>query len=314
MTARGQRSEGRRQTLCAAAAALAVIGLSVLVAGCSTVAGVATALGQGSGVLTPQQAESINRTATAVEKTFQDITPEQEYYIGRSVAATVLNTYKPYDRDAANDYLNLLGQALAQASDKPETFGGYHFLILETDEINAFSAPGGLVMISRGMIRCCKDEDALAAVLAHEIGHVQNQHGLRAIKKGRLTGALTILAVESAKNLGGQDLAQVTKAFEDSITDITSTLMNTGYARTSEYQADQAAVTIMRRVGYNPQALVDMLREMQKRWDPNGPGFAKTHPAPDVRIAQVEKMLGPTSPVTETAARQKRFTKAVGQI
>lgn len=295
-------------------ALLAAAGLTALVAGCSTVAEVATAIGQGSGVLTSTQAESINRTASAVEKTFQDITPEQEYFIGRSVAATVLSTYKPYDKDAANDYLNLLGQTLAQASDKPETFGGYHFLILETDEINAFSAPGGLVMVSRGMIRCCKDEDALAAVLAHEIGHVQNQHGLRAIQKGRLTGALTILAVESAKNLGGQDLAQVTKAFEDSITDITSTLMNTGYARTSEYQADQAAVTIMRRVGYNPQALVDMLREMQKRWDPNGPGFAKTHPSPDVRIAQIERILGPASPVTETAARQKRFTKAVGQI
>lgn len=187
-------------------AALAVV-LAAAIAGCATVAEMATTIGQQAGVLTPGQSESINRTAQAVEKTFKDITPEQEYYIGRSVAATVLNAYKPFDRDAANEYLNLLGQTLAQASDKPETFGGWHFLILDTDEINAFSAPGGLVMISKGMIRCCKTEDALAAVLAHEIGHVQNQHGLKAIKKGRLTSALTILAVEGAKNLGGQDLA-----------------------------------------------------------------------------------------------------------
>lgn len=295
------------------AAGLAVVLMAAL-SGCSTVAQVATTIGEQAGVLTPGQSQSINRTAQAVEKTFKDITPEQEYFIGRSVAATVLNEYKPYDRDAANEYLNLLGQTLAQASDKPETFGGWHFLILDTDEINAFSAPGGLVMISKGMIRCCKNEDALAAVLAHEIGHVENQHGLKAIKKGRLTSALTILAVEGAKNLGGQDLAQVTQAFEDSITDITSTLMNTGYARTSEFQADDAAVTIMRRVGYNPRALVDMLKEMQARWNPTGPGFAKTHPEPNVRIAQAEKVIGAAPAVTAPPARQKRFQKAVGQI
>ena len=60
----------------------------------------------------------------------------------------------------------VVGQTLAAVSDRPETFKGYHFAIMDTDEINAFSAPGGLVMISKGMIRCCRNEDALAAVLA----------------------------------------------------------------------------------------------------------------------------------------------------
>ena len=60
--------------------------------GCSTVAQYSTIAGQAAGVITADQAESINRTAVAVEKTYQDITPEQEYYIGRSVVATVLST------------------------------------------------------------------------------------------------------------------------------------------------------------------------------------------------------------------------------
>jgi len=164
-----------------------VVVLAFGAAGCSTVAQYGTMAGEAAGVITSDQAASINRSAVAAEKTFQDITPKQEHYIGRSVAATVLEAYKPYDRASLNQYLTVLGQTLAQYSDKPETFGGYHLLVLETDEINAFAAPGGLILVSRGLLRCCRSEDALASVLAHEIGHVQNQHGLRAIKRGRLT-------------------------------------------------------------------------------------------------------------------------------
>ena len=290
------------------------LGLAMLVSSCSTVTQVATAAAQSAGAITPQQAQSINRSAEAVGKTFEQITPEQEYYIGRAVAATVLSTYKPYDQQAANHYLNLLGQTLAQASDRPETFGGYHFMILETEEINAFSAPGGLIMVSRGMIRCCMSEDALAAVLAHEIGHVEYQHGLKAIRKGRLTSALTILAAEGAKSFGGEQLAQLTEAFEGSITDITSTMMNSGYARGLESEADKAAVTIMKRVGYNPNALVEMLQQMKKNLKPGGMDFAKTHPDPQDRINEVKKLVGSAPAAAASPARQQRFVAAVGAI
>ncbi len=291
------------------AAALLIAGV-----GCSTVAQIGTTVGQAAGVLTPEQAESINRSAEAVEKTFKDITPEQEYYIGRAVAATVLKTYKVYDDPEWTHYVNVLGKALALASDKPETFGGYHFIILDTDEINAFGAPGGFIMISRGMLRCCKTEDALAAVLAHEVGHVENQHGLKAIKKGRLTSALTILALEGAKQLGGEQLAELTKTFESSISDITSTLMNSGYSRQTEFEADRSAVKIMSRVGYQPAALVDMLREMKKNLKPGGLDFAKTHPDPDIRIAEIEKGIGRDLSVTVVDARQRRFEKALSRL
>ena len=294
---------------------VAVGGLAITgLIGCSTVAKFTTDIGQGAGVITKQQAESINKSAQAVEKTFQDITPEQEYYIGRSVAATVLVTYKPYDNQKENAYLNLLGQTLSQFGAKPETYGGYHFVLLDTDEVNAFAAPGGLVMISRGMVRLCKNENELAAVLAHEIGHIEKQHGLKAIKKGRLTSALTTLAMETGKNLGGSDLAQVTEAFEGSITDITGTMMNKGYARTTEFQADNSAVAILKKSGYEPAALVGMLQEMQKRWVPNGPGFGHTHPEPSLRIAEIQKAIGATAMAPEPPARIKRFKEAMAGV
>ncbi len=290
------------------------LALALFPTGCSTVAQVSTMAGQAAGVITSEQAASINRTAVAVEKTFKDITPEQEYYIGRSVAATVLSTYKPYDQAALNQYLTVLGQTLAQVSDKPETFGGYHFLVIETDEVNAFAAPGGLILVSRGLLRCCRSEDALAAVLAHEIGHVQNQHGLQAIKRGRLNSALTILALEAGKNLVGGDLAEVVKAFEGSVTDVTSTLMNNGYSRSLEKDADAAALTILKRAGYDPNALVNMLTEMKVRLAADTRGFAKTHPSPEARIQYVSGLIDAHPVSAVPPARQLRFEAAIGMI
>lgn len=304
----------RRFTVLLACFALASLPLLAALSGCGAVAQVGTSIAKEKGYIDDKQAESINRSAAAVEKSFEDITPEEEYYIGRAVAATVLGAYRPYDDAKANGYLNLVGQTLARASDRPDTFGGYHFLLLDTDEINAFAAPGGLIMVSRGMVRCCRDEDELAAVLAHEISHVVDKDGLRAIKKSRLTSALTILAVEGASNLGSDQLAELTKQFEGSITDVTSTLMNSGYARGLEKQADASAVGILERVGYDPRALVAMLGEMKTRTKPGGAGFAKTHPDPAERISDVQGSVPGGAPLPEPAARQARFTAAMGKV
>lgn len=282
-------------------------------AGCETfdqLVEVGTGVAVASGHISSDQAASINKAGKAVSKTFDDITPEQEHYIGRTVAATCLSRYPAQDDARLNAYLNLLGQTLSRFSSRPETFGGYHFLLLKSDDINAFAAPGGLILVTRGLVDCCATEDELAAVLAHEIGHVQNRDGLRAIRTGRLNSALTTLASEGAKNLAGPELAEVTAAFDESVSEITSTMMNSGYARRQEFQADAAAVGILRAAGYPPSALVAMLRNMEKRWDPSRHDFAATHPSPADRIAQVEKLAGgaaaPANPV-----RTGRFLAAV---
>jgi predicted Zn-dependent protease len=230
------------------------------------------------------------------------------------VGAVLVNKYKPYPNGPGNDYLNLLGQTLAQASDRPETFGGYHFLILDSPEINAFAAPGGLIFVSRGMLRCCRSEDAVAAVLAHEIAHIQLRHGLQAIDKSRVTEAVTTLGAEGAKSYGGQKLADLTKVFEGSISDVTSTLVNNGYSRSFEREADAAAVTILTRVGYDPNGLVAMLTEMEKNLKPGGLDFAKTHPSPRSRIDDIERQRAGGKALAEVPARQARFRKGLGNI
>ncbi len=262
----------------------------------------------------PGRAGSAVKAALAVGKSFQDITPEQEYYIGRAVAANVVSKYPPAPNERFNFYLNTLGQTLAQASDRPETFGGYHFLMLDSPEINAFAAPGGLILVTRGMIRLCKTEDDLAAVLAHEIAHVQGLHGLKSIKSSRLTAAFTVIGTEASISYGPAPLSKLTEAFQGSITDITSTLMNSGYSRDLEREADKGAVSILRRVGYNPGALISMLTEMKKQLKPGGLDFAKTHPDPKDRIEDIRPLVGQPSATPVPPGRRKRFETALANL
>ncbi len=256
-------------------------------------------------------AESVQKVAKATD----DFTPEEEYYIGRSVAATIAGMYPVYDDARANKYVNVLGQILAQASDRPETFGGYHFQILDSEEINAFAAPGGFIFITRGLLRCAPTEDAVAAVLAHEIGHVQQQHGLKAIQKSRLTSALADAAVDTAQMQTGSATVFLTLTlFEGAIEDITTTLVNNGYSRAAEKEADEASAMILQRVGYNPYGLIEMLQLMAQRLDPTRKDFAKTHPSPASRIESVQSFMGTAVPGEPVAARQKRFEAALKNI
>ncbi len=258
--------------------------------------------------------KALAKKSLVVTNSFKDITPEQEYYIGRSVSALILQRYGPYDNATANRYINVMGQMLAQASDCPETYGGYHFLIQDSDEINAFAAPGGFVFLTRGLLRCCPQEDAVAAVLAHEIGHVQFKHGMRAIKQSRISSVLTSLAITGAKDYGDQDVAKLTRTFEQSISDITNTLIVNGYSRSFENQADLAAISILKRTGYNPNGLVTMLNQMKNRLQPGREDFVKTHPSPDSRLADIQKEIGNYPAVESPRARQIRFKTALGEI
>jgi predicted Zn-dependent protease len=230
------------------------------------------------------------------------------------VGATILAQYRPYTESGPTEYLNLLGRTLSFASERPETFGGYHFLILDSQEINAFAAPDGLIFVSLGLLACADSEDTVAAILAHEIAHVVKQHGLQAIKKSRVTSALTSVAIASAQTAGSDELAKLTTVFEDSIGDITATLVNNGYSRAFEKEADLMAVQILERVGYDPNALVRMLEVMETRLEPGGLDFAKTHPDPVVRIAEIRKVLAEAPTPPPQAEREARYQVALGRL
>ena len=285
-------------------------------AGCKTLDELAVVTDSLGGVIGSQagsQAQSLLRMAGAASRAMEELDAEQEYYLGRTVAANVMTQYKAYNNNEANQYLNHIGRYVCLASALPETFGGYHFQIIDSDEINAFAAPGGLVMVTRGMLRCCQSEDALAAVLAHEVGHVEYRHGLQAIKRSRITSLMTTVGVEAIRHEGGAELSQLVSIFDGAIDDIMTTMVNNGYSRSFEREADRAALKILQRTGYDDRALLAMLEEMGRRLTPGGTDFAKTHPTPDSRIAEAERLLSTTRRPT-TSARQARFERAMRNV
>ena len=255
-------------------------------------------------------ASSTLHAAPTLAKSAEDFTPEQEYYLGRGVAANLLGRYRALHAPAANDYLNLLGQSLTRYSTMPNTFGGYHFLLLESSEINAFAAPGGLILVTRGLVQCTDNEDELAAVLAHEIAHVQLRHGMGSIKQARRTEALmTLGSIAASAAPSPVSLSSLNSLFGGAISDMVQTLAVNGYSRGAELEADQAALVILRGAGYSEAALASILRTMSVRLT-SGSGFGKTHPSPTDRL----KALGVSGGAPANPVRQQRFQAALAGV
>jgi hypothetical protein len=127
--------------------------------------------------------DTIKSTAETTQKAAREISDEEEYFVGRAVAARIISSYPLSVDESLTVYINKVGQAVALHSEKPYTYGGYHFALLDSDEVNAFACPGGTILITTGMLKTVRNEDELAAVLAHEIAHVNNRDGIAAIKK-----------------------------------------------------------------------------------------------------------------------------------
>ncbi len=293
----------------------ALLGIVVAlgVAACGTAASIGATVGEAAGVIDSRQAESIRRTGEQVERSFEDFTPEQEYYIGRSVGATVLDRYPAYENEEVNEYVATIGEILAFSSERPAIYAGYSFQVLDDDEINAFATPGGHIFITRGMIRLARNEDELAAILAHEIAHIQAQHGLQSIRTSRITSALTSTAITGVYLAGSEEVAELTEVFSDSIDDVTQTLFTAGYSRASEEEADETAVEILRRAGYSPRALLTYLEQMAADWESDGPGFMQTHPSPSDRMEVVEEALRDDDPDVDER-RTARFERIIGGV
>lgn len=125
----------------------------------------------------------------------------QELILGRTVAYSLLEKYdnKINTDPELNRYVNLVGQSIAKAaSNRPQV--EYKFGIIDTDEINAFAAPGGYVFVTTGLLKVVYDENELAAVLAHEIGHVERGHGLQDIRTHNADQYAEITADNLEKN------------------------------------------------------------------------------------------------------------------
>ena len=277
-------------------------------AGLGAVAQLGASVGQAAGVIDASTADAIAKTGAAWEKASEDITPEQEYYIGRAVGANILSMYKLQNNwPAMVAYVNYICNALIINSPRPEIYNGYHVNILDSDEINAFATSGGHIFLTRGLINCATSEDTLASVIAHEVAHIQLQHGLKAIKNSRFSQAVIVTATSATSAATGYDVVELTNTFGLSVNEIITTMVTNGYSREQEFEADTTAMSLMAMAGYEPSSLLDMLRVLEKNQSGKPGGFNKTHPTPAQRITNAEKTSGSFKVQDTRSYREARF-------
>ncbi|MDR1429374.1 MAG: M48 family metalloprotease [Spirochaetaceae bacterium] len=252
-------------------------------------------------------------TGRAWGRAGEEFTPEQEYYLGRAVGANILVFYTIYSaKPALTRYVNRICQTIAINSPRPDIYNGYHVAILDSDEINGFATSGGHIFLTRGLIACAESEDALAAVIAHEIAHIQLQHSLEAVKKSRKTQAILTTAGSIAGAIDNNNIAALTDAFGESIQSAISTMVNSGYARDQEFDADKTALGLMAEAGYDPSALIEMLTVLKTNQgrQPNR-GFAKTHPSPQDRINSASGAVSSYTAGDTRSFRGARFRQSI---
>jgi predicted Zn-dependent protease len=223
----------------------------------------------------------------------EELSPEEEYYLGRAVAANILEQYTLYLRNPALiDYLNHICRALVINSSKPVIFNGYHVLILDTQEINAFATSGGHIFVSLGLMEAADSEDALAAVIAHEIAHIHLRHGVDLIQNMRLTQELSASGDRAADIAArGTSLQAQRNLFAGQVREMVNVMVVNGYSQAQEFEADSLAMDLLAVTGYEPTSLIDLLQTLETAPGGYPGGFTKTHPAPALRIAKAKQTL-----------------------
>lgn len=247
------------------------------------------------------------RISVGDEEVASDITEEVRF--GREVAARVLARYGMYENPMLMKYVNLVGYAVAQTTNRPEI--DFRFAVLNTDDINAYAAPGGYVFVTRGALLKMHDESELAGVLAHEIGHIVEKH---VIKELNIRGTDTSTAAGLAAVIGGSTQSG-RLAFAQAVDRAMDVLFKDGYKREDEIQADRDAVLFCALSGYEPAGLVTYFDRLNALKGKNTDVLDKTHPSYVDRIAWLKESITQEGMDSENfKTYQARFADAVKQV
>jgi len=206
---------------------------------------------------------------------------KDEVAVGREVAGRLLGA-APLVADAAlQSYVNRVGRWIAMQTERPDL--PWHFGVINSPAINAFAAPGGYVLITRGLYEILDNESQLAGVLGHEIGHIVRRHHITVMQK-------------SAAISAGARIAQGNRnQFINSLIGTGAEMFARGLDKGAEFEADQLGVVLAARAGYSPFGLVEVLHKLSARGaqDASLALLFKTHPHPGERLSQLGQALTP---------------------
>ena len=229
--------------------------------------------------------------ASVVDRDISDITPQgkpmtQEQIVGEQIHQQILASFYPYTDPKVVRYVNDTGRKLAARARRRDL--EYRFTILYNEKIYATSAPGGYIYITTGMMNFLQSEAELAAVLAHEIGHIARKHVVKEIQKSGVWQAGTKLAL-SATDLSS-DQEKVLQGLTD---EAWKSLVVKGLSKEDEYEADRLAALNCSKIGYDPYGIYDFIKRLEPSENQPGPNLKtllSTHPKPSSRLAELNKL------------------------
>mgnify|MGYP002854171597 CR=1 FL=1 len=247
---------------------------------------------------------------------YSEIGPVQEFQMGKTVAARIFPLYKavdPGDRRAL--YVSCVGEALARASNDPMPYHGYVFTLLESDEVNAFAVPGGFVFVTTGMLDFLRDEDELAAILGHEMGHMELRHGVKAVGKEKILQLFNLLKEIGTEGGGeGEGLSEQAKELIDSVFGKMFTAIRNGYGVEIESQADWRSLQLCARLGYDTMALYQVLERFKaEKGSYGGASYPAERGADILAYRQQLGYDGDSVPAPGRDTRSKRYAKFTGR-
>lgn len=204
---------------------------------------------------------------------------DAEIRFGQSISARILGQLPLAVNQKLNTYVNLVGQSLVMNASRDDI--DFRFAILDTDFINAYSAPGGYVFITKGAIFSMQDEAELAAVLAHEIAHITEKHIVTEFKiKGEDKGAAA-----GVSRLIGSSSGSTKAIFSKAVDNAVNKLFEKGFKQQDELNSDSVALLMLANTGYDPTALARYLKRIKSITDKTLDSTQKpTHPPTDKRI------------------------------
>ena len=193
-----------------------------------------------------------------------NISEEEERKLGEQVSLQIRNTFGVYQDAAVTKYVTLVGTVLAQASSRPNL--NWEFIVLDTDGVNAFAAPGGIIHITRGALGLIKNEAELAGVLGHEITHVTEKHTIGAIAEEQHDGRRR----RPGRARAGWPRTRLPAVVEQAYTAV----LNNKFDRNEELEADHLGVRPGqqgRLRAERPEHVLTKLAERNKdQQEPNG--------------------------------------------
>jgi len=248
----------------------------------------------------------LKETLKTAKEAFGDSSQKEEEAVGEEAVAVLLGAVPLLENDPLQRYVNRVGHWVALHTERAKL--PWRFAVLDTEDVNAFAAPGGYVFITKGLLLKMHSESELAGTLAHETVHVVEKHYLHAVKKQA--------RLELAVRVAGTQVDEGDRARLDKISNGFKELYSRGLDKKDEFEADRKGVVIATRSGYDPYGLPAVLQTIAGM-NPQDASLAflfKTHPPPAKRLSMLEPLFSRLDPYANQPQLQQRFLQQIAPL